>query len=106
MLAARPVDVVIDSEEIADRLVIAAGVRARLGDLGCAVRCRGPRDYDCADGRTRDPAGDIDGNLAGEVIGSAGKAEARGVEQVRREDVLLLSAHHLLTEPLVDGRVG
>ena len=107
--AAGAEDVVVEGEEVAGGGVVGAYVGAGAGDLGGAVGGGGAGDDDGADGLACDPAGDdglIAAGRAEEVEGGAGVADAGGVEEVRREDVLLLDAEDLLAEGFVDEREG
>src|ERR1700761_1739875 len=106
MAAEGRVDVVVEGEEIARDGIVAADVAARASDLRCAVRGGGSGDDDGADRAAADEAGDIDGGAAEEIERGAGEAEARRVEQARREDVLLLDAGDLLAQCLVDDGEG
>ena len=97
---------VVEGKEIARDGVVAADVAAGAGDLRGAVGGSGAGDDDGADGTAGDEAGDIDGGAAEKVERGAGEAEACGVEQLRREDVLLLDAGDLLAQRLIDGGEG
>src|SRR6185437_11210602 len=104
--SAGPENVIVEGEEVARGAVIRADVRAGGSDGRSAVR--GGRAGD--DNRACGPACQEGWRESlhsywyrtKEVEAGARKADARGVQQLRSEDALLLDAEDLLTQAFVD----
>src|SRR5664279_5204300 len=98
----RPVDVIVNSKQVARSTIVAADVCSRLGNLRCTIRCRAAADHDGANRFTCYPARQIQGRVSGKEVARARKPEACGIEKRGRKDMLLLDARHLLAKTLVD----
>ena len=90
---------------------VAAVVAAGEADAGLRIRSGAAADDDGADGKADEEAGDGCGGSAGcgftgEEISGARVADARGVEQVGREDVSFFEAEDLLAQRENVGAVG
>ena len=111
--AVRPVDVIVQREEIARGAVVAAHVGTGLRDGDAPLEAVLPLMTMAPMGSPATQPASDDGSGSGEEVAGARIAEARGVEQRRRKDMLLLNAGDLLAQALVDeaerilrGRVG
>ena len=105
---ARVEDVVVEGEEVAGSGVIGADVGAGGGNCGGSIGGGGACDHDRAGGFAGEEGwGDgLDRRRDGaeEVEVGARDADAAGVEQAGREDVLLLHAGDLLAQALIHQR--
>src|ERR1700675_922858 len=99
MSAASKRDLVFNSEEIARRRQIAAGIRSTVGDLRCAVqRCSAANNHR-ADGLILiNPARQVHRGPAIEIESSARKAERGAIDYVGGKNMCLTQAHHLFAQ--------
>ena len=111
MRAAGPGEAVFVGKDVAIDGKIAAVIAARETNLSLRVGGGAATDNDGADAKPGEEAGDTRGGsagseLTGEVVGSAGEAEARGVDESRREDVSFFGAEDLLAKSEDIGAIG
>ena len=110
MARARVEDMVVDGVEIAGCGVVGSDIAAGAGDLRRAVGGSGPSNDDGASRFARKEARSVGldrrGNTAEEEKAGARVADAGCVEQVRREDVLLLNADDLFAQRFINEREG
>jgi hypothetical protein len=92
---------VVHGEKISSGRVVAARICACQCHLRCTVRRCTSRDDNGADGASGDPARDGPADKAIKSKGRAREADSQCVEQIGRNNMLLLGAEDLLAKAFI-----